>query len=124
MLLVLAGLVGCGGKPSGESHLTGYNMRDKLAELSEGWHAAQLVLKRPPAKVEDLNRRVCIRAIEAVTKGELVVTWRVSLGNDKGQAIVAYEKDAPAQGGWALLQDGTTKQFSAADFAKAPKAGS
>jgi hypothetical protein len=116
-------LAGCGGgKPTGESHLTGYTAKDKLAELSEGWHAVQLTSQRPPARVEDLNPRVCRQAIDAVKKGELVVIWRARLAPDANPAIVAYEKDAPTQGGWALLQNGSVKQFSAGDFAKAPKA--
>ena len=39
------------------------------------------------------------------------------------EAVVAYEKNAPTQGGYVLLSAGTVKKVSAAEFASAPKAG-
>ncbi|MBX7104718.1 MAG: hypothetical protein K1X57_11595 [Gemmataceae bacterium] len=113
--------LGCGSKPAGTSHLTGYNSREQLGELSEGWFSAQLTLKRPPAKPEELPR-IASMARQAIAKGEVVVTWKVWLGPEKGNAIVAYEKDAPTNGGWVMLQDGSLKQLSAGDFKSAPKA--
>ena len=57
-----------------------------------------------------------------IAKGEVIVIWKVWLGPEKGNAIVAYEKDAPTNGGWVMLQDGSLKQLSAGDFKSAPKA--
>jgi hypothetical protein len=36
--------------------------------------------------------------------------------------VVAYEKKVPTEGGHVLLQDGTVKQMTAAEFQSAPKA--
>ena len=47
-------------------------------------------------------------------------------GNDRPgllKEIVAHEKNAPAEGGYVLLQDGSVKTMTAAEFAAAPKAG-
>jgi hypothetical protein len=121
-LLVVVSLAGCGGsKPAPDSHLemTG---QQRLLELSELLSLAQTDLQRPPAKVQDLEkyRRGGPMAYQAVAGGQVVVLWGANLG--QGSAVVAYEKDAPASGGWVLLQDRTVMAMTAAEFQSAPKA--
>ena len=41
----------------------------------------------------------------------------------KNEAVVAYEKDAPTNGGYVLLSAGSVKKMTASEFAAAPKAG-
>ncbi len=124
-LLIITGLaflVGCGAKPQGGSQLEMSN-RQKIGELMELLSAAQLNLKRGPASVKELEKfgRAGPFAQEAVARGDFVVFWNVNLG--EGEAVVAYEKDAPTNGGWVLLQNRTLKQLTAAEFQAAPKAG-
>ncbi len=83
-----------------------------------------------PAKLADLNRvrDMFPRGYEAVKSGEVVVLWGAGLMGEGdigkgGGEVVAYEKDAPASGGYVLLTSGETKKMSAAEFNAAPKAG-
>lgn len=63
----------------------------------------------------------------AVRSGEVVVVWGAKVA-DEGDAasapadVVAYEKKAPAEGGWVLFQNGTVKEMTAGEFKAAPKA--
>ena len=41
----------------------------------------------------------------------------------KGEAVVAYEKQVPTDGGYVLLSAGSVKKMTAEEFAAAPKAG-
>ncbi len=119
ILALMANTVGCGSAPPPTEAPTA---RDRLGELSEAWFLAQINLKRPPSKAEEVSTRDSFQAVRAVKAGELVVIWSVHLEQGGGEAIVAYDKDAPTQGGWALLQNGKLKKFSAAEFVAAPKA--
>lgn len=64
---------------------------------------------------------------QAVQTGEVVVVWGAKVPGEGALAsapadVIAYEKKAPTSGGWVLLQNMTTKQMTAAEFAAAPKA--
>ncbi len=114
--------VGCSQKPQTNSPHEMSN-RQKIGELMELLSAAQLNLKRAPANVKELEKfgRAGPFAQEAVARGDFVVFWNVNLG--EGEAVVAYEKHAPTNGGWVLLQSRALKQMTAAEFQAAPKAG-
>lgn len=64
---------------------------------------------------------------QAVQSGEVVVVWGAKMAGEGEAAsgpkdVIAYEKKTPAEGGYVLLQNGETKQLTAAEFAAAPKA--
>lgn len=119
--IALACIVGCGGTPPSGSQFD-MSGQQKMGELMELLSSAQLTLKRPPANIKELEK--CARAgpfaFEAVSKGDFVVVWKATLG--QGNAVVAYQKDVPAQGGWVILQDRTVKTMTAVEFQAAPKA--
>jgi hypothetical protein len=57
----------------------------------------------------------------ALRNGDVVYLWGAGYASG-GTQVVAYEKKAPTEGGFVLLQDGTVKQMTAAEFQSAPKA--
>ncbi len=78
----------------------------------------------PPKQVSDLDRMeydmVYPSLIGAIKSGRYVMVWGVDL-NANGGAVVAYEKDAPTQGGWVVTADGTPRQMSADQLQSALK---
>jgi hypothetical protein len=67
------------------------------------------------------------RAYAAVKSGSVVVIWGAALKGEEqvgeDEAVVAYEKSVPTDGGYVLLSAGTVKKMTAAEFGAAPKAG-
>jgi hypothetical protein len=119
MIAPVAG--GCGGGPqsSGPS-----SAKDKLEEVAQMLKTVAADKQGPPAKPADLAAVDPYLPTSAsdLRSGELVYLWGATL-SPGGTAVVAYEKKAPTDGGWVLLQDGTVKQMTAQDFQAAPKAG-
>jgi hypothetical protein len=76
-----------------------------------------------PMKVEDLTS-LSPEAVTAVKNGDIVVIWGVSsadrqaasLGAGTSQTILAYERDAPNNGGLVLFLDVNVENLTAADF--------
>jgi hypothetical protein len=61
-------------------------------------------------------------AIQMIKSGELVVQWGAPL-SPAGDAVLAYLKSVPDQGGSVLMADGDTiKTMTADEFKAAPKA--
>ena len=57
----------------------------------------------------------------AIRNGMIVYVWGASY-QAGGTSILAYEKSASESGGFVLLQDGTVKKLTAAEFATTSKA--
>lgn len=123
---LLAGLIlfaaGCGsaeppkgtGTPSGKDGVTDLGVL--LKEFADQG-------KRPPAKLADIDpvEPAHQAAHVGLTRGDIVYVWGVGLSPGSA-AVLAYEKQAAADGGWVLLQDGTVKTLTAAEFGAAAKA--
>lgn len=86
---------------------------------------------RTPTKLADLaaTQSMYPRGFEALKSGEIVVLWGAPIAGEGAaseggapQAVLAHEKNAPAEGGYVLLQDGTVKPMTADEFKAAPKA--
>ena len=56
--------------------------------------------------------------------GQIEYIWGTTLtdGPEAAGRIVAYQKTAAADGGWALFQDGSLKHLTPAEFAATPRA--
>src|SRR5436190_16299056 len=128
--LVVAGLgllAGCssrpaGGEPAGQAVV--------LQEVNDLLHASAGATERAPARLADVPARpqsLFPRGYEAVKSGAVVVLWGAPLKGEgevgKDEAVLAYEKAAPTEGGYVLLSAGTVKKMSAAEFTAAAKAG-
>ncbi len=75
-----------------------------------------------PRSLDDLAERQANlpTAWDKIVSGEYVVLW--GAGYSSSGAVLAHEKSAPTSGGLVLLQNGTVKQMTAAEFNSAPKA--
>lgn len=87
--------------------------------------------RKGPQKLADVARyeNGYPLGFEAVKSGEVVVVWGARVTVEEGggvdpnaTGVAAYEKKVPADGGFVLLQNGTVKEMTAAEFAAAPKA--
>ena len=78
--------------------------------------------QRTPTKVADLTRReydtVYGGGVRGLKSGEYIVVWGTIIGES---SVLAYEKDAPQNGGMALLANGIVKTMSANDLQAALK---
>jgi hypothetical protein len=79
--------------------------------------------RKPPTKLADLEsvEPMIPVAGPAIRSGDIVYLWGTAYASG-GTLVVAYEKKAQTDGGFVLLQDGTVKQMTAAEFQSAPKA--
>jgi hypothetical protein len=76
---------------------------------------------KPPARLEELMEPLVPTAGGMLRNGNIVYFW--GIGYDAGSTkIAAHEKNAASEGGFVLLQNGTVKEMTAAEFASAPKA--
>ncbi len=120
-------LAGCSSGPGGGAAAPPeYSL---LQEVNELLRAAAGAARHPPTGVADLERYKGMfpRAYDAVKSGAVVVLWGAPQKGEgeavKDEAVLAYEKAVPTEGGYVLLSAGTVKKMSAAEFASAPKAG-
>jgi hypothetical protein len=93
----------------------------ELEELSGIYRMHVKNHQRPPAGLDDLTQyeRIHPRALQLVREGKYIVVWGVQ--NKDGGTVIAYEKDAPTNGGWAVMADGTVKRLNADAFQSVPK---
>lgn len=119
-------LAGCGGGP--EIQAIAPEERG-LKELGELYRDFTKKKKRGPKNLKELNikgQRSPI-AVEMINSGELIVQWGAPLSPEGGgaDAVLAYVKTVPEQGGNVLMQDGRTiKKMTVDEFQAASKAGS
>ncbi len=97
-------------------------------EVNDLLHASAAAGIEPPASLADLDRHKSMfpRGYEAVKSGEVVVlSWGTPLKGEGqvvlAEAVLAYEKGVPTDGGHVLLSAGTVKKMTAAEFSAAPK---
>ncbi len=114
-------LAGCGG--DSKQVAVDEVRKTELTELGDLLKMLAGEGKRPPARLADLAELEPFlpTAGAGLRNGEIVYLWGAGFV-DGGTAVVAYEKKAPAEGGWVLLQNGTTKTMTADEFKAAPKA--
>lgn len=128
-LLGLMGLTlaGCGGvpdfKPIPPEELG-------LKELAAAYRDFCAKNQRGPKNLKELQgkgpKQGFPNALALLKSGELVVAWGAPLVADGGgaDAVLAYVKSVPEQGGHVLMQDGRTiKPMTADEFKSARKAG-
>jgi hypothetical protein len=103
-----------------------YNALSEVADLIR----ATTTGGKAPTQVSDFDKLESVYAYghRAVKSGDVVVLWggKVIGEGDAakgGGEVIAYDKDAPVNGGFVLLSSGQVVQMTAAEFAAAPKAG-
>ncbi|WP_168219403.1 hypothetical protein [Limnoglobus roseus] len=122
-------LVGAGCSGAGGGGATQTPQELTLHEVADIIRSATGPTGKGPTKVSDFDKFASVysRAYEAAKSGEVVVIWGGTVKGEgdmaQGGDVIAYEKDAPANGGYVLLTSGEVKKMSAADFNAAPKGG-
>jgi hypothetical protein len=93
----------------------------ELAEIYDSYTMYAKKNQRPPKQVSDLKDYEGINpiGIQALKDGRYVAVWGVS-SRDAG-TVLAYEKDAPKQGGAVLMASGDIKNMSADELQAALK---
>jgi hypothetical protein len=124
LIVLLAGLgtAGCGDEAvSTGQGLTAELMLTDLKLLLEELAANN----RPvPTKMAEMEAYEPIRpsVYVGLLSEEIVYQWGARINSSGTDAILAYEKKAPTDGGWVLMQDGNLKEITVGEFNAAPKA--
>jgi hypothetical protein len=113
---------GCKGQPPIDPEIQ--LQKSELTEIHEIYNQYLKTNQRPPKQLSDLDKLPSVKAspggLQAFQKGQYIVVWGVDIDKEPG-VVLAYEKDAPKQGGVVLLADGSVKKMSAEEFKAAPK---
>jgi hypothetical protein len=127
LVLFVAALAGCSKVPSNEN--AGSGKETAIVEVAGLLRTASGEGGQAPKKPADLAKYEAGYPFgyAAVKSGDVVVVWGAKMAGegevDSAPAnVIAYEKQAPSEGGLVLLQNGKVSQMSAAEFASAPKA--
>jgi hypothetical protein len=113
--------MGCGPSTTGpESHA-----QLSIAQVGQIFHVYQKREKSPPQGVKDLQslQNVFPAAVSSIRSKDVLVFWGVGIsdGPEAASTVLAYHKDVPDAGGEVLMQDGTAKKMTAAEFQAAKK---
>jgi hypothetical protein len=128
VILFVMPTVGCGGAPAQRDPNVDYGPSTDvmLIDFAAMLKAMAKDNKKPPLKEADLDRYLpgFGGAEEGLNHKKIVYQWGNLISTDANAAstVLAYEKDAEANGGWVLMQDGNVKKMSAEEFKAAPKA--
>jgi hypothetical protein len=123
LLALLAGSLlaaGCGGTRS-VADAEAQRRKSEFAEIYDMYMSVMKQNGRPPKQLTDFKAFAQISPVgyKALQDGQYVAVWGVS---DKGSnTVLAYEKDAPKQGGAVLMADGNVKSMSADELQAALK---
>ena len=105
---------------------------EALEQIGEAYRSYILAKRKPPHEVGDLmSLRMALPAgTTALKNGAVVVLWDAKMSDlaeegskDSPDVVLAYEKDAPTQGGKVLMLNRTVKSMTADEFKAAKKAG-
>jgi hypothetical protein len=112
---------GCGGGESKEIPGPDAGLQDLKAFLESAKTSGQATTKEAASPVLSA---VHLGADYFLRSGQIEFIWGTKLSDEPDAAgrIVAYQKAAATDGGWALFQDGSLKHLTAAEFAAAPRA--
>src|SRR5436309_4765926 len=110
--LAVAVLAGCGGGANKTPAPTDY--RAALTDLGEALKTTAADGNKPPARLAEFERIEPMAPVAGplIRSGDLVYLWGGGYA-PSGTKVVAFEKQAEAEGGWVLLQDGSVKQMTA-----------
>jgi hypothetical protein len=117
-------LAGCGGGPDFKPIEPDEQGLKELAAKYRGFFRKN---KRGPKNLQEFQGKGqdAPNAVQMMKAGELIVQWGAPLSQEgeNPDAVLAYLKTAPEQGGGVLMQDGKTiKKMTADEFRSAPKA--
>ena len=110
LLLLALSFTSCGGTPPVPD-----TKSNDLSSVFEIYSIAAKNHQKPPQQLSELankdHEKLHPNAVRALKNGEVIVVWGTPVG---GTEILAYEKDAPQNGGMVVLANGIVKNMSAA----------
>ncbi len=122
-VVLAAFMAGCGSK---QEHQTDSPERRELDDLGQAYKLYLEANKRPPSRPAHLKPYTAGFAslTAALQENKYTVIWGANPDRaaDPANTVLAYEKDAPANGGWVLMANGTVKHLDAPAFQAVPKA--
>jgi hypothetical protein len=123
VLFVTLAAVGCKESRAARTGVPAQIADNGLEELSGVYKFMAQNKEAPPRKLEDLaeHQAALPTAWGKIESGEYVVQWGAGYASS-GSGVLAHEKKAAESGGMVLLQNGTVKEMSAAEFKSASKA--
>ena len=120
-VLLIIHPVGCGPSTAGPESLTQYS----IGQIGQLFHLYQKGQKPPPKGLQDILplERALPGAVGSIKSKEVLIYWGAGLSDapEAASTVLAYQKDVPEKGGEVLMQDGTAKKMTAAEFQSAPK---
>lgn len=128
LLIVVCSLpmVGCGGLPDEEpKSLLGPSSEQALVSLKDMLQGIEKEKAPMPRSIADLSQwGPGYPAAEVfLQSGEVNYAWGTKIDSGKADVMIAFEKNAPQEGGFVLMQDGTVKKVTAEEFAGLKFAG-
>jgi hypothetical protein len=122
---VLVVVIGCGGGGSKSGSSAGPTANDAANDVSRMLKDFAEATKRAPTSLADMGADYDAThplGYGAVKSGDYVVVWKAPVSASGSGNVLAYQKDAPSKGGPVVMQDGSVKEMTAAEFTAAPKA--
>lgn len=124
---VVMAVVGCGGGGGPKDPATaGPKPNDGLQDLKTLLDAVKSGQQKAPKSAAEMAaiEPLFPAAGAFIQNGSIEYVWGTALasGPDAGKRMVGFEKKAAKEGGFVLLQDGTLKEVSAAEFGALEKA--
>ncbi len=112
---------GCGPSTAGPESVAQLS----IGQVGQVFHLYQKGQKPPPKGLQDLEPmgRAYPAALASIRSKEVLIYWGAGLSDapEAASTVLAYQKDVPEKGGEVLMQDGTAKKMTAAEFQSAPK---
>jgi hypothetical protein len=113
-ILLVVGTVsitGCSNKTAVRS--VGDLEKDELTDIYECYTEYVKNHQRPPQQLADFKKYEAIHPLgtRVLREGKYIAVWGVA-GKDTG-TVIAYAKEAPTQGGLAVMGDGSIKTLTA-----------
>lgn len=122
LLISLILLTGCGKTEKSDPPATAMVKMQEIGRMYKGYTTDH---KKPPKNLIDFNHPyepANMEGYTALRDGESIMLWGGKLpGKNADSIVLAYEKEAPNNGGLVLFQDGTIKTLTAEEFNAAPK---
>ena len=121
LLSVLFFASGCGGSGKDEPSYQAFQPLEDVGTILKSYQEKN---NKPASKRQDIVSYEPIGPVgfHAIINDQCVVNYGIAMTSEPSQVVLAYEKSVPTAGGYVLLQDGTVKKLTAAEFAAAPKA--
>ena len=118
LLVVMAASVlvmGCGGNQAVEPEVQRH--KGELTDIYNSYATYSKNNQRPPQKMSEIMTPQFMGesqiGLQALKEGQYAVVWGVDVNGKDSTKVVAYEKDAPTNGGWVVAADGIPKQMTA-----------